>query len=163
MRHSRPGLVFARLLVGLGILVLVAAACSDGGEDQPAGRPSATGPSDGDNAGAPSVDIRLSEWAVERSVATAQAGDLTFNIENAGTTVHNFLVVRTDLAPDALPVDAERNIVDEAQVEVLLGSSTLDPEASETATVNLQAGRYVLLCNVPTHYDQGMFVGFTVE
>ena len=33
----------------------------------------------------------------------------------------------------------------------------------QTLTVDLDAGPYVLFCNLPTHYSQGMHAAFTVS
>ena len=37
------------------------------------------------------------------------------------------------------------------------------PEERRQATFQLEAGRYVLLCNLPEHYQQGMFAAFLVR
>ncbi len=42
------------------------------------------------------------------------------------------------------------------EVEDIAGGS------SESLTVKLDAGKYVLICNLPSHYEQGMHTGFTV-
>ncbi|WP_245455931.1 sulfocyanin-like copper-binding protein [Mesorhizobium sp. M7A.F.Ca.US.008.03.1.1] len=41
--------------------------------------------------------------------------------------------------------------------------SELDPDKSGTLTVDLKAGKYLLICNVPGHYGAGMWAEFTVE
>ncbi len=155
MCHARQSKTLASVVIGLtALLLVVAAACGD--SDDGAGN-STTEIVEG------AVAIQLSEWSVQPSTVSAQAGDVMFQIENAGTTVHNFVVVRTDLAPDALPVEPELSIVEEAQVDVRLGSRTLEPGGTQEDTVELEAGSYLLLCNVPTHYEEGMVVAFTVE
>jgi uncharacterized cupredoxin-like copper-binding protein len=43
------------------------------------------------------------------------------------------------------------------EVDDIEGGST------QSLTVNLDAGSYVLICNLPGHYGQGMLAGFTVN
>ena len=95
---------------------------------------------------------------------SAPAGDITFDITNDAEQTHEFVVFKTDLAADQLPTD-ENGDVDEAgegvehvdEVEDIEGGST------QSLTVNLDAGSYVLICNLPGHYGQGMHAGFTVS
>jgi len=37
------------------------------------------------------------------------------------------------------------------------------PAAAQDLSVNLAAGHYVLMCNAPGHYKQGMYLDFTVQ
>ena len=78
------------------------------------------------------------------------------------------LVIRTDLAPDALPTAGEGQ-ADEAQVTVV-GEvrPPFDGGSGASVTLNFDAGNYVLICNVfndafpPGHYGRGMSAAFTV-
>ena len=109
------------------------------------------------------VDVSLLEFAVDLSTETASAGTFTFNVTSDGAIFHNLRVIATDLAPDALPTDDATFSVDEEQLDVLASTDDLDPGEQETLTVELAAGSYVLICNIPAHYDGGMTVAFTVE
>src|SRR6266545_3428629 len=57
----------------------------------------------------PAKDIKgtLEEWKITLSPTTGAAGEVTFTINNIGEKDHEFVVVKTDLAPDALPTVAE--------------------------------------------------------
>jgi uncharacterized cupredoxin-like copper-binding protein len=57
-------------------------------------------------------------------------------------------------------VDAK---VDESQVDIV--GEIEEFRAGETAsgTFDLTAGNYILLCNIPAHFGQGMYLGFTVQ
>jgi hypothetical protein len=74
--------------------------------------------------------------------------------------VHEFVIVQTDLAASQLPVDANGD-VDEGQVTVVDEVEDLEPAAAQDLSVNLAAGHYVLMCNEPGHYKQGMYLDFT--
>ena len=113
--------------------------------------------------GAEPVSVELDEFTVVADPASGGAGPFAFNVENVGTAVHNFRVVATDLAPDALPLDSGGLQVDESQVEVMSGFTTpLDPGGQLAVGAELAAGPYVLICNVPTHYESGMYTAFQV-
>ncbi len=99
---------------------------------------------------------------------TASAGEINFDVQNEGRESHELVIIRTDLAADALPfVDAELNIgvVDEeaagekiGEIEEFRGGG-----AMEVGSFTLTPGRYALICNLFRHYERGMFAELTVE
>ncbi len=109
------------------------------------------------------VGATEADFSITLDADSAPAGDVTFDIQNDAGQTHEFVVFKTDLAPDALPVD-DKGAVDETgegvthidEVEDITGGS------SKSLTVKLDAGSYVLICNLPGHYAQGMHTGFTV-
>ena len=44
------------------------------------------------------------DFSIELSTTEVPAGAVTFDISNEGPSVHEFVVFKTDLAPDHLPV-----------------------------------------------------------
>lgn len=106
------------------------------------------------------VDVVLREWSIEPAIESAPAGLIRFSVANRGPAfAHTLRVVRTDLAPAELPVvDGQ---VDESQVNVVFGLAEFFRGRSGTTT--LEAGRYVLICNRPGHYERGMHAAFTVR
>ncbi|MGE0227691.1 MAG: sulfocyanin-like copper-binding protein [Dehalococcoidia bacterium] len=111
--------------------------------------------------GAGDIDVTEDEFTIDLSDDTADAGEVTFSIENEGAIVHNFVIIDTDEAADALPLDgAQVNLDDLTVVE-----RTEDIPAGESAdlTADLSPGRYVLICNVIGHYQAGMHTEFEVE
>ncbi len=149
IRRHRGG----RLLGAVAVLSVVAAACG------------------GDEGG--SVDVTLQEFAVVPAEASVSAGEVTFNVTNEGPEdVHEFVVFQTDLAADALPT-AEDGSVDEEGEGVTLIDEIEDIAVgdSPSLTADLDAGSYVLICNIVeeedgetiVHYAEGMRTGFTVE
>ena len=160
MRHRRT----ASLLSILAALTLVAAAC-DSDEDG-----EATGETDG---GGTTVAVTLQEFAVLPADDSAPAGDVTFNVTNEGPEdIHEFVVFQTDLAPDALPTAPDGSVDEEGEgVELIDEIEDIAVGDSPTLSVSLDAGSYVLICNIVededdetiVHYQQGMRAGFTVE
>ena len=152
LRH-RPLLV---PIAVLATLVLVAAGCTAGTSASP-------------SAGATTVTVTLQEFSVLPDPATAPAGDVTFHVTNDGPDdIHEFVIFKTDLAPDAMPT-AEDGSVDEAGegVELIDEIEDIPVGESQDVTVTLDAGSYVLICNIvesgEVHFELGMRTGFTVE
>jgi hypothetical protein len=116
----------------------------------------------GDEAVDPSfeVEVVVREWSIEPAIESAPAGPVRFSVANRGPAfAHTLRVVRTELAPGELPVvDGQ---VDEGEVEVVFGLSQFFRGRSGTTT--LAAGNYVLICNLPGHYERGMHAAFSVR
>ena len=160
--QKRRWLILAGTVVALVALAGLAAACGD--DDDGDGDGAQTDSEDGTTGTEETaVDVGLTEFSVDPSVDTVSAGTLTFSASNDGAIVHNLLVIRTDLDSTALPVDDDTFMVDEDQVEVVASSSDLEVGDAEEMEVDLDSGSYVLICNIATHYDAGMSVGFSVE
>ena len=48
------------------------------------------------------------EWEISLDAGSSKAGEVTFTIENDGTIGHEFLVVKTDIAPGEIPLDGDQ-------------------------------------------------------
>lgn len=118
-------------------------------------------PSPAPSAASGSVAVELSEWKVAATPAAASMGAVTFAVANKGTTIHEFVVVKTDLKADALPVVDHK--IDESTLTPVDEIEDIDAGAAPTLSVDLAAGHYVLLCNIETHYEQGMHADFDVN
>ncbi|MEO8423437.1 MAG: plastocyanin/azurin family copper-binding protein [Actinomycetota bacterium] len=110
------------------------------------------------------IGVTLSDFKVEPAESSASAGELTFDITNDAEQTHEFVIFKTDLAPDELPTGDDGDVDEEGEgvthideIEDITGGST------ESLTVTLDAGSYVLICNLPAHYGQGMHAAFTVN
>lgn len=151
-------------------LTLMAAAC---GDDDEGGTTAATGGATGETGGGTTVDVTVQEFAVLPAQESAPAGDVTFAVTNTGPEdTHEFVVFKTDLAPDALPTASDGSVDEEGEgVELIDEIEDIAVGDSPTLTVSLDAGSYVLICNIVeeegdetiVHYQQGMRTGFTVE
>jgi uncharacterized cupredoxin-like copper-binding protein len=138
-------------LLSIGAL----AACSS-----PAASPSAPAAGGG---GGTAIDVTLTEFEVTMSSTDVPAGEVTFNVTNDGTITHEFVVFKTDLAEDALPEASDEPEVNEDDPELTSMGEVEDVEPGQTKsfTATLEAGAYVGICNVETHYDSGMHIHFT--
>ncbi len=153
---SRP----SRLAVALPA-VLALAACSAGASPSP---PSGGGGGGGGAEGT-TVDVSLSEFKITFSTTDIPAGPVTFNVTNDGTIEHEFVVFKTDLPEDELPEASDEAEVNEDAPELTsMGEvEDLEPGDTKSFTATLDAGSYVGICNVETHYDSGMHIEFDVS
>jgi uncharacterized cupredoxin-like copper-binding protein len=91
--------------------------------------------------------------------ASVKAGSVTFTLTNTGTKKHEMVVLKTDEPFAGLAVGADHRVSEDTSAGEV---GETDPGKSGTVTLDLQAGKYVLVCNIEKHYEQGMRVGFTV-
>ena len=98
---------------------------------------------------------------------------VSFAVHWIRAEIHEFVIIKTDLEPDALPTAADGS-VDEAGAGIEVIDEIEDIPAGESAdplAVDLEAGSYVLICNIvdedvsppESHYQEGMHTAFTVE
>jgi uncharacterized cupredoxin-like copper-binding protein len=161
-------------IAAAALLSLVSAGCSSGDDAGTTGASGASGASGGSSeqtGAAGAIDVKLQEYAIIPGAASATAGTVTFDVTNAGPDdVHEFVVIKTDLAPDALPTNKDGTVDEEA--------AGLEPQGevedvavgdTQSLTLDLSAGNYVFICNIyeddthEAHYQEGMRVAFTVE
>jgi uncharacterized cupredoxin-like copper-binding protein len=117
----------------------------------------------GATAGTPTrtVNVKLIDYRVSVSVRSAAAGRVTFVVHNADGVPHNLVVLRTGIAPRSLPVTGEHGRAREIGRQGT--TAVLRDEQTVRLTLTLRAGRYLLICNVPGHYQRGMVVPFRVR
>jgi uncharacterized cupredoxin-like copper-binding protein len=85
-------------------------------------------------SGPTTIEVKLSEFKIDMSPATAPAGEITLHVTNAGAQIHN---------------------LDIAQ----LNKKTADIAPGAAATLDLgqvPAGSYDVICAIPGHADAGM-------
>ena len=131
------------------------------------GTPSATAAAGAPTAAAATaaagrVGVTLKEFSVVAAPASTRAGAVTFDVSNTGALPHEFVVVQSDLPPASLP-QKDQKAVDETVVKVVARLAEFDGGKRGTLAANLTPGKYILLCDVPSHYETGMFIGFTVQ
>jgi uncharacterized cupredoxin-like copper-binding protein len=106
-----------------------------------------------------SVDVTEMDFKIQPSATSAKNGKVEFHVKNNGPSTHEFVVVASDLAPDAVPLKG--NVIDEEKTTPVDELENLAKDSTTTLKVTLKKGKYVLICNVAGHYQSGMHVGFT--
>ena len=128
-------------LFALAALVAMAAGCtSTGGE--------------GD------VAVSLRDDAVTLSPATAEAGSVTFAATNDGSVTHEIEVFSGDVDPSTLPI--ENNVASTEGLTLIDEIEDITPGSSADLTIDLDAGTYVVMCNLAGHFEQGMYASLEV-
>jgi uncharacterized cupredoxin-like copper-binding protein len=108
------------------------------------------------------INVDLTTYLITLSQDNAKPRKVTFHVTNsAKEIVHEFVVFKTDLGAGELPTDAAGHVeedklqkVDEVEVE---------PQEEKDLVVQMDPGHYVVVCNQPGHYAQGMYLNFDVK
>jgi hypothetical protein len=111
------------------------------------------------------VNVLLEDFTLRRDVDVVPAGTVRFRILNQGPTTHELSVIRTDRAPDKLPLQRDGLTINEDApgMDFLDEAEGLDIGDRRTLALRLAAGNYVLYCNMEGHYLGGMHAAFTVR
>lgn len=119
------------------------------------------------------VAITVEEFAVAAVPGSVAAGSVTFDVTNDGPDdVHEFVIIKTDLDPTALPTDEDGAVSETGEgMEVIDEIEDIAVGDTQSVTADLAAGSYALICNIlqeepdgtlEAHYTEGMRTGFTV-
>lgn len=127
--RSMTAMLSGRFLVGLTLLLVIAAAGCGGETADPGTGGDGAAPGEASSARFVAADI-----VFEEAPDTVPAGSVTFELVNEGELEHNVTLEELD---DRLVVEA-------------------DPGATEQGSVDLEAGSYTYYCDVPGHRSAGM-------
>ena len=97
----------------------------------------------------------------ELTADSAPAGKVTFAVDNVGAVKHEMVVVKTD--KPAGDLGDSNGEADEAGAVGEIEDAKLGPGDSASLKLDLKAGHYALICNLPGHYAAGMYKDFTVR
>jgi uncharacterized cupredoxin-like copper-binding protein len=142
--RRRRSLPMHRIVIHVVVLVLGAAV---------AGSAFASGSATG-------VTVKLKEFKVLASGTTVKAGKVTFTVTNVGKINHEMVVMKSNLPPGKLPVNANHRVPEKG---VVGEAGDIHPGQTKKVTLTLPAGRYVLLCNIAGHYVAGQYSGFVTK
>ncbi len=81
------------------------------------------------------IHVEAGDMYFEPDAFAAEAGEITFTMDNVGEAVHDLMI--------AEPTSAH-----------VIG--TTEPGASASGSIRLDAGTYTVICAVPGHLDAGM-------
>lgn len=116
------------------------------------------------NAAATALNTRTADFAVTSDLQTVPAGLVDLDVANAGPLPHEFILFKTDLAQDKLPLDQDGRVVEDAEgiVNAFDTGDNIPAGENRHFDIALTAGNYVMLCNLPAHYGKGMHTAFKV-
>jgi uncharacterized cupredoxin-like copper-binding protein len=104
-----------------------------------------------------------SDMGLHLSTDTVPAGDITFKLQNVSKDMIHEMLVFPVAENVALPYDDKQLKIDEEKAGSLGEVSEIDPGKAGELQINLKAGKYVLLCNLPGHFANGMWSLLTVK
>jgi len=168
MRFPLLGAVAATAVL---VAVLSVAGCG-GGDDGDTSSTTSTAAEEeapvntGGAGGGRPLEIKMGDYFFSPSAATAKAGKATIVAPNEGTVEHELVVFKTNLDPAKLPTESNGGVDEEKLDEIAEEEGEVaDVAAGETKSGNfeLTPGKYVIFCNLPGHYAQGMYGTLTVK
>ena|SRR5437870_3672033 len=135
-----------RFIAALFVAAFVVASCGGAPETAPSGA---------------QVIAEMTDYKIAVNVPSVKAGKIKIGVRNIANMEHSFQVLKSDLAPDKLPVDgASAKAKEDGKVGEI---PSLAAGKSAALTVDLAPGKYVFICNIAGHYQLGMHTGFTVD
>ncbi len=156
-RRRTFSMTFGLLVAGFGLLT----ACNPSAAQEQTAESAAQSPTAVQNSLAASVlKVDLSEWAIALNRTAVNAGQLTIAAANRGQLPHDLVVLRGGPGIEPLPiVDGQ---VDESKVTIVNRFREFKAGEKEKQ-FTLEKGSYLLICNLPAHYLQGMVTHLVVE
>jgi uncharacterized cupredoxin-like copper-binding protein len=102
------------------------------------------------------IDVTLKDFSITPTQQTVSAGDVVLHVANQAPVTHEFVVVRTDLPADGLPIGPDGLSVNEEWLSAMGELGEVAATDTGTLPVTLPPGRYVFFCNLEGHYLGGM-------
>jgi uncharacterized cupredoxin-like copper-binding protein len=146
----------AILLVGAG-LALVVGGC--GGDDDETTTGSGTTDTVAAETQATTLGISMTEFKFTPANPELARGKLEITATNKGKTSHELILLKTDADPSKLPKTGKGVSVKKSVGEI----PAVAPGDSGVRTFALKPGNYVMVCNLPGHYDAGMYGSLIVR
>ncbi len=149
--------------VAAGILGLLLLGCDDDSTNGAPSAPSEATPSSTEEQGVVGtvIGVNESEYTIRLNRRTAPGGEMKLILMNEGDIAHQFVVVKTELLAEDLPISDNSFADTQADgVELVYKQEAYPPGEEKELELTLDPGHYVFLCNLPGHYARGMRVDF---
>ena len=107
------------------------------------------------------IQVALHDDAIDLEVDNTPSGRIALEIRNQGELVHEVEIFSGATNGQILPV--------RSSVAVTTGLGLIDEvenilaESRALLVVDLSPGTYLLICNLPAHYESGMWTYLTVD
>jgi uncharacterized cupredoxin-like copper-binding protein len=141
---------------------LIAAGCGGGDETTTVTETAATG---GAAAGGNSLEIKMGDFFFDPKNGSAPSGPTTIEAPNEGSVEHELVVFKSDMNPANLPTESNGDVDEEKmdqEAEEKGEIPDVEPGETKSEDFELTPGKYVIFCNLPGHYAQGMYGTITV-
>jgi uncharacterized cupredoxin-like copper-binding protein len=118
----------------------------------------------------PDVEVSLAEWSIGVSPEVVKAGRVRFTASNLGSRPHEFVLLKSDLSPDLLPMQHGRVALE--QMNVAAKSDPFAAKEKLEVSLDISPGKYLLICAMRetppgglllSHYQEGMVGSLLIE
>lgn len=151
MNLKPPVLLAATVAVGL-------AGCGSSNNSSAASTPTPTATATAASA-THHLTVTATEYRFAPAALKAKAGKVQITLRNSGKMVHELVVLKTHQSAGSLKVTNGRVSEKDSVGEV----SETPAGKTKTSTLDLKPGAYVIVCNIPGHYQMGMRGTLTVS
>jgi uncharacterized cupredoxin-like copper-binding protein len=138
--------------------VVVAGCGGDDGND--------SGSTTTQKSGGNDLEIRMDDYSFTPKDATATAGRVKITAPNGGKVVHELVLLKTNRDPGSFDVsggEVDEKALEDSGAEIPGEIADVPPGKSKSMTVDLTAGKYAMICNLPGHYQRGMYGSLTAK
>jgi len=156
------------IVLAIALAASIVAGCGGNSDDGAIGSSTATeneAAAGGGAGGGQQLTIKMGDYFFAPANGSAKAGKAVIEAPNEGSVEHELVVFKTNMDPAKLPTESGGGVDEEKLDEVAEEAGEVpDVEAGETKSGNfaLTPGKYVIFCNLPGHYAQGMYGTLTV-
>jgi uncharacterized cupredoxin-like copper-binding protein len=111
------------------------------------------------------LEIKMGEYFFEPKDATAKAGSVTISAPNEGKLPHELMLLKTNTDPAKLPTAPDGGVAEKTHEAAEKNGEIEDvaPGETKSSKFDLTPGKWVMFCNIPGHYAQGMYGSLTVK
>lgn len=152
------------ILMAAALTAVAIGACGDDDDGDDGG--ATTGTDTGTAAVTGAVTVKMGDFFFDPKDVTVAAGSVTMSTPNVGKVEHELVLFKSDADPASLPVsggEVDEEAFEEQGAEEVGEIDDVQPGQTKEKSFDLTAGKYVMICNLPGHYQQGMYGSATVE
>ena len=106
------------------------------------------------------LSLKLSEYSITPDVTVVKAGKVKVTAANNGAMPHEAVFLKTDTPAAKLKVASNGRVSESDSVGEV---ADIPGNKSKSGTLDLKPGKYVIVCNIPGHYQQGMYTALVVK
>ncbi len=165
VRRVRRRLIVPMMLVST--MGVIAAGCGSSDDSESDATATVTeGTAGNGSSSSKTLEIKMGDYFFDPSNGSTQASPTTIEAPNEGSVEHELVVFKTNMNPAKLPTEASGEVDEEKLDEIAEEAGEIaDVEAGDTKAEDfkLTPGKYVIFCNLPGHYAQGMYGTLTVK
>lgn len=112
------------------------------------------------SSGGEKVQVDLVDFDISIAPDVASAGTLDLVIANDGALVHEIEIFAGASVGQSLTVS--NSVADTTGLDLIDEVENVLPSSTAQLVVDLDPGTYLVICNLPGHYEQGMSTYLTV-